>query len=121
MTRLRFCLRNCSARLGAGPKADAKGISHVARFDRYLLQQLMLVFGFFSFVLVMIYWINSAVRLFDRLIADGQSAAVFLEFTALSLPSVIVLALPLAAFTASVYSTNRLSQDSELVVKYAAL
>lgn len=91
----------------------------MARFDRYLLQQLMLVFGFFSFVLVMIYWINSAVRLFDRLIADGQSAGVFFEFTALSLPSVIVLALPLAAFTASVYCTNRLSQDSELVVMQA--
>ena len=91
----------------------------MARFDRYLLQQLMLVFGFFSFVLVMIYWINRAVRLFDQLIADGQSAGVFLEFTALSLPAVIVIAVPLAAFVASVYATNRLSQDSELVVMQA--
>lgn len=91
----------------------------MARFDRYLLQQLMLVFGFFSFVLVMIYWINRAVRLFDQLIADGQSASVFLEFSALSLPAIIVIALPLAAFVASVYTTNRLGQDSELVVMQA--
>ena len=69
----------------------------LARFDRYLLAQLMVMFGFFSLVLVMVYWINRAVVLFDQLIADGQSAAVFLEFTALSLPSVIRLALPLAA------------------------
>ena len=76
----------------------------------------MVAFGFFALVLVMVYWINQAVRLFDQLIADGQSAGVFLEFTALSLPSVVRLALPLAAFAASVYVTNRMTTDSELVV-----
>ncbi len=89
------------------------------RFDRYMLAQLMMLFGFFSLVLVMVYWINQAVRLFDQLIADGQSFGVFLEFTALSLPSVIRLALPLSAFAASVYVTNRMSTESELVVVQA--
>lgn len=91
----------------------------MGRFDRYLLSQLMMLFGFFSLVLVMIYWINKAVVLFDQLIADGQSAIVFLEFTALSLPSVIRLALPLAAFAASVYVANRMTTESELVVVQA--
>lgn len=91
----------------------------MGRFDRYLLSQLMMLFGFFSLVLVLIYWINRAVVLFDQLIADGQSAGVFLEFTALSLPSVIRLALPLAAFAASVYVTNRMTTESELVVVQA--
>uniref|UniRef100_UPI004048B1BB LPS export ABC transporter permease LptF n=1 Tax=Yoonia sp. TaxID=2212373 RepID=UPI004048B1BB len=88
----------------------------MARFDRYLLSQLMVLFGFFSLVLVMVYWINKAVVLFDQLIADGQSAAVFLEFSALSLPAVIKLALPLASFAAAVYVTNRMTSDSEMVV-----
>ena len=91
----------------------------MGRFDRYLLSQLMVLFGFFSLVLVMVYWINRAVVLFDQLIADGQSAGVFLEFTALSLPSVIRLALPLAAFAASVYVTNRMTTESELIVVQA--
>ena len=91
----------------------------MARFDRYMLSQLMMLFGFFSLILVMVYWINRAVVLFDRLIADGQSATVFLEFTALSLPSVIRLALPLSAFAASVYVTNRLVSDSEMVAVQA--
>ncbi|OUD10779.1 LPS export ABC transporter permease LptF [Marivivens niveibacter] len=86
------------------------------RFDRYLLSQLLTVFGFFSLVLVMVYWIRAAVTLFDRLISDGQSARVVLELTALSLPSVIQIVLPLAAFAAAVYVTNRLTSDSELVV-----
>lgn len=84
-----------------------------------MLSQLIMLFGFFSLVLVMVYWINRAVVLFDQLIADGQSATVFLEFTALSLPSMIRLAMPIAAFAASVYVTNRMSSESELVVVQA--
>ncbi|MDX1780424.1 MAG: LPS export ABC transporter permease LptF [Thalassovita sp.] len=84
-----------------------------------MLSQLMVLFGFFSLVLVSIYWINQAVRLFDRLIGDGQSAFVFLEFTALTLPNVIRLVLPMSVFAASVYVTNRLSSESELVVMQA--
>ena len=91
----------------------------MSRFDRYVLSQLMVLFGFFALVLVSIYWINQAVRLFDRLIGDGQSAFVFIEFTALTLPNVIRLVLPMSVFAASVYVTNRLSSESELVVMQA--
>ncbi len=76
----------------------------------------MVFFGFFALILVMVYWINQAVSLFELLIADGQSAMVFLEFTALTLPNVIRVVLPIAAFVAAVYTTNRLSSESELVV-----
>lgn len=84
-----------------------------------MLSQLLTLFGFFALILVAVYWVNRAVILFDQLIADGQSAWVFLEFTALSLPNVIRLVLPMAAFVAAVYVTNRLSSDSELVVMQA--
>ncbi len=91
----------------------------VTRFDRYMLSQLFVLFGFFSLVLVSVYWINRAVVLFDRLIADGQPASVFLEFTALSLPNVIRLILPMSTFAAAVYVTNRMASESELVVMQA--
>lgn len=91
----------------------------MAKFDRYMLAQLLLFFGFFALVLVAIFWINRAVRLFDRLIGDGQSAMVFLEFTALGLPGLVLTVVPLAAFAASVYVTNRLSVESELTVMLA--
>jgi len=91
----------------------------VTRFDRYMLSQLLVMFGFFALVLTSIFWINKAVRMFDRLISDGQSAFVFLEFTALTLPSVIGGVLPIAAFAAAVYVTNRLSTESELTVMQA--
>ncbi len=91
----------------------------MTKFDRYLTSQLLRTFGFFALVLVGVYWINRAVSLFDRLIGDGQSALVFLEFTALTLPSVIRLVLPVAAFAAAVAVANRLASESELVVMRA--
>lgn len=91
----------------------------MARFDRYMLSQLMVLFGFFALVLVSIYWINRAIKLFDRLIGDGQTAMVFAEFTTLTLPSVIRVVLPIAGFAATLYVTNRLSTESELTVMQA--
>ena len=90
------------------------------RIDRYILSQFLTLFGFFALVLVSVYWINRAVSLFEQLISDGQTALVVLEFTALTLPLVISVVLPIAAFAASAYGTNRLSSESELVAMQAA-
>ena len=91
----------------------------MTKFDRYILSQLIVLFGFFALVLVSVYWVNNAVKVFDRLISDGHSAAIVLEFTILSLPNVIRSVMPIAAFGAAVYLTNRLSADSELTVMHA--
>ena len=91
----------------------------MSRFDRYILSQLLALFGFFSLVLVAVYWINRAVLLFDQLIGEGHSLWVFLEISALSLPGVIAIVLPLSAFAGTVFVVNRLTQESELVVMQA--
>ncbi|MEL6915624.1 MAG: LPS export ABC transporter permease LptF [Pseudomonadota bacterium] len=91
----------------------------MARFDRYMLAQCLQLFGFFALLLVMVYWVNQAVVLFDSLIADGQTALVFLEFTALSLPNLIRLVLPVASFAAVLYVTNRMMADREIAVMQA--
>ncbi len=92
----------------------------MAKFDKYLLSRLIVGFGFFALVLVLVYWINRAVVLFDQLIANGHSAMVFLEFSVLTLPDMMRIVLPIAAFAASVFVANRLSGDSELVVVQSA-
>ncbi|WP_299150130.1 LPS export ABC transporter permease LptF [uncultured Tateyamaria sp.] len=88
----------------------------MVRFDRYMLSQLLWLFGFFALVLVAVFWINRAVQLFDRLIGDGQTALVFLEFSALGLPRLVTTVLPIATFAAAIYVTNRLNNESELTV-----
>lgn len=91
----------------------------MSRFDGYVLRQLLVLFGFFLLVLVGVLWISRSVSLFDKLIGGGQPALVFLEFTALSLPTLIRTVMPMAAFGAAVYATNRLSRDSEMTVMLA--
>jgi len=88
----------------------------VSRYDRYVLSQYLLFFGFFALILVAVFWVNRAVVLFDRLIGDGQSALVFFEFTALTLPNLIRMVLPVAVFASAVWVTNRLQGESELTV-----
>jgi len=80
----------------------------------------MVLFGFFSLVLVSIYWINRAVALFDTLIGSGQSTLIFLEFSILSLPNIIRMAMPLAEFAAAAYVCNRLITESEMVILQTA-
>ena len=92
----------------------------MTRINTYILTRLVALFGFFALVLVLIYWVNRAVRLFDSLIADGQSAIVFLEFTALTLPWMISVIAPIAGFAAVVYVINRLTSNGELVVLQTA-
>jgi lipopolysaccharide export system permease protein len=88
--------------------------------DRYILRELVMLFGFFSLVLVSVYWVNQAARLFDSLIADGQNVSVFLEFSALTLPWIVQLILPVSAFVATLYIFNRMIGDSEMVVLQTA-
>ena len=91
----------------------------MGRFDRYVFSQLLRVFGFFALVLVGVYWINRAAVLLDRYLTDGQGGGLVFQLTLLSLPSIMLLVLPVAGFVAAVYVTNRLHSDSELVVVQA--
>ena len=92
----------------------------MGRYDRYILTQLIVLFAFFSFVLISVYWINEAVDLFDSLIADGQTLSVFLEFTALTLPQIMIMVLPVAGFVATLYIFNKMIAESEMVVLQTA-
>lgn len=92
----------------------------LARYDRYILGRLMVTFGFFTLIIVLIYWINRSIRLFDRLSGDGQSLALFAQLSLLSLPYLIYLMLPLSAFAAAVSTGNRMGSDSETVALQAA-
>ena len=92
----------------------------MSTFGRYLAGRLLMHFGFFSLVLVAVYWVNRAIGLFDRLLAGGSNLLIFLEFTALALPNVVALVLPVAALVATIYAVNRMAGDGELVVAQTA-
>ncbi len=92
----------------------------MTRIDRALLAELLRTFGLVALVLVTVYWANRAVSLFDRVISEGQSLALFFELSLLSLPILVRVVLPIAAFVAALLVTHRLIRDNELLVLQAA-
>ncbi len=86
------------------------------KIDQYIFRQISLIFVFFLFVFTLIFWINRAVGLFDRLISDGHSSSILFQIALLSLPSTTTTVFPLACFAAVIFVTNRLKNDSELIV-----
>jgi lipopolysaccharide export system permease protein len=92
----------------------------VRRLDSYILGQLIGAIGFFLLVFTGVVWLTQAVRLIDTVIASGQSAAVFLTFSALVMPQVLVIVLPLSAIGAALFAINKLYGESELVVMMAS-
>lgn len=86
------------------------------QIDRYVFARLLGSFALFALLLIAVYWINRAAELFNTIIGDGGSFRLFLELSVLSLPNVIRVVLPIAAFAAAVQTGLRLTRDNEMVV-----
>lgn len=91
----------------------------MSRIDRYVFWQLLGFFGFFAIILIAVHWVNRAVGLLETLLGDGQSLGVFLQMSLLTIPGVVELIVPLAAFGAAAFTANKLTGDSELVILQA--
>lgn len=90
------------------------------RLDSYIFRQILGPFLFFVLVFTGVIWLTQSLRVIDTVVNNGQSARVFLEFTALLLPLVLSIVLPVAAFAAVLYAINRLFGDSEITVMLAS-
>lgn len=90
------------------------------RLDRYLFVQLLGPFGFFTLALAGILWLAQTLPLVEIIIDNGRSGFIFLEFSTLILPNVLVIVLPIAAFVATLFSVNRMFSETEMVVVMSA-
>jgi lipopolysaccharide export system permease protein len=88
----------------------------VNQLDRYITSQLIGPFAFFLLVFTGILWLNQALRIIDLIVENNQSGLVFLELSVLLLPRILEVVVPVSAFAAAVFLTNRLYSESELVV-----
>ncbi|MEM7058286.1 MAG: LPS export ABC transporter permease LptF [Pseudomonadota bacterium] len=92
----------------------------LGRIDRYIFRQILGPFLFFVLVFTGVIWLTQSLRVIDTVVNNGQSATVFLEFTALLLPMVLSIVLPVSVFAAVLFAINRLFTDSEIVVMLAS-
>ena len=90
------------------------------RLDRYILRQCFGVMIFVTAALSAAIWLAQSLRLIDLVVNRGLSIEVFLYLAALILPRFLDIVLPIGVFIAVLFTFNRLSGESELVVMRSA-
>lgn len=86
----------------------------------YVLGQLLGPVAMLTLLLTSVIWLVRVLPLLDLVINRGQSAPTFLYLVMLLLPTLLMLIMPLAFFFAALFTLQRLSGDSELVVMASA-
>lgn len=89
-------------------------------FDRYLLKNLLLATVFTAVSLAMVIMLTQSLRFLELIINSGANSFSFFTLTFLAMPRFFEVILPIALMIATVFTYNRLSADSEIVVMKSA-
>src|SRR3984893_16726 len=92
----------------------------LSSLDRYILRQCLSVTLFVTAALSAAVWLAQSLRLVDLIVNRGLSAEVFLYLALLILPRFFDIVLPIGAFIAVLFVFNKLTSESELLVRRAA-
>lgn len=86
------------------------------QYERYLCLHLLWPTVLITASLTGIIWLTQMLRFLDFMLNRGLSIGDFLTLTGLMLPSLLLLLIPIALCIAVIYTYNRLTVESELVV-----
>lgn len=86
------------------------------QYERYLFMHLLLPAVLVTAALTGIIWLTQMMRFIHYILNRGLTIGDFLYLTGLMLPSLFVVLIPIALGIAIIYTYNRLTADSELVV-----
>lgn len=87
---------------------------------RYILRQCFGVMVFVTAALSAAVWLAQSLPLVDLIVNRGLSAEVFLYLAALIFPQFLDIVLPIGVFISVLFTFNRLTTESELVVMRSA-
>ena len=100
----------------AGLPRELYDPSAMTRLNRYILRQCFGVMIFVTAALSAAIWLAQSLRLIDLIVNRGLSIDVFLYLAALILPRFLDIVLPIGVFIAVLFTFNRLTAESELVI-----
>ena len=92
----------------------------MTRLDLYIFRQLGGALLAVTIGLAALVWLTQSLRFIELVLDRGLSFLVFLELTALLLPSFFAVILPITTFVVVLFTYVRLGSDRELVVMRAA-
>lgn len=84
--------------------------------ERYILKKVASATALTFVALGAMVWLSQALRQFDLVTASGQSIVTFLQVSALLVPVLVTVVLPVSLLIAVIYTFNSMNIDSELVV-----
>ena len=90
------------------------------RITRYLMVQIATAMAFIVVSLTCVIWLSQSLRFVDLIVNRGLPILTFLQLTVMLMPTWLSVVLPIAAFAATVFVYNRLTNDREMVVMSAA-
>ena len=102
------------------PGPPAYDRASMTSLTRYILRQCFGVMVFVTAALSAAVWLAQSLRLIDLIVNRGLSIDIFLYLAVLLLPRFLDIVLPIGVFIAVLFTFNRLTAESELVVMRAA-
>jgi lipopolysaccharide export system permease protein len=86
------------------------------RITRYIFGHLLLATVFVTFTITCAVWLTQSLRFIELIVNRGLTVGSYLYLTVLLLPSFLAMLLPIGLFAAVLFTYNRLTTDSELIV-----
>ena len=86
------------------------------QYERYLFMHLLWPSVLITASLTGIVWLTQVLRFLDFILNRGLSFGDFLYLTGLMLPSLLLILMPICLSIAVIYTYNRLTTESELIV-----
>jgi lipopolysaccharide export system permease protein len=92
----------------------------ITRLDRYVFRQLAFALIAVTGGLTALIWLVQSLRFVELVVNHGLSIGVFVELTALLIPSFVAIILPITTFVVVQFIYQRLAGDREITVMRAA-
>ncbi|WP_370545487.1 LPS export ABC transporter permease LptF [Caulobacter sp. 17J80-11] len=92
---------------------------HMTLIERYLFRQILGPILAAVAALAAVALLSQGLRGLDLIVERGQSAWILIKVTALALPQLMTMILPIGVFVGALLSLNRLHTEQEIVVCFA--
>ena len=93
---------------------------HMTSLTRYMLKQLAMGLVLVAATLVGVMWLSQSLRFIEMIVNRGLDAGTFFYLTALLLPNLLSIILPVAIFIAVAFTFGKMIADRELVIMRGA-
>ena len=92
----------------------------MSRFTTYAIREISSSFLLLLILLSSILWLGQGLRHIDLLTSENVSFVSYISYVLLLLPKILIITIPICLFLSVLFNINRLRNDSELIVLWAA-